>query len=76
MRAAPTEELFASTALLDDLNQPWLQLLNCGNVVGENTHLSRLGRYVDLHTKLDAVSRIALTVGRGAVGETYTSVDL
>lgn len=44
-----TEELLG-TALLHDLNQTRLQLLNRGNVVGEDTHLTSLGGDVDLDT--------------------------
>lgn len=42
------EELLGSTTLLNDLNKTGLELLNRGNVVGENTHLSGLGGDVDL----------------------------
>lgn len=35
-----TEELLAAAALLDNLNQTGLELLNGRDVVGENTHLS------------------------------------
>lgn len=45
-----TEELLAGTTLLDDLNETGLELLNGGDVVGENTHLSGLGGDVDLDT--------------------------
>ena len=43
-----TEELLAPTTLLNDLNKPRLQLLNGRYVVGKDTHVSRLSRYVDL----------------------------
>ena len=43
-----TEELLASTTLLDDLHKPRFQLLNGRHVVGKDTHVSRLSRYVDL----------------------------
>lgn len=46
-----TEELLGSTTLLNDLHETGLELLNRGNVVGENTHLSGLGGNVDLDTK-------------------------
>lgn len=42
-----TEELLG-TALLDDLDQTGLQLLNRGDVVREDTHLARLGGDVNL----------------------------
>lgn len=50
-----TEELLAVAALLDDLDQTGLQLLNGGDVVGEDTHLSRLGGEVDLDDILGLV---------------------
>lgn len=43
-----TEELLASARLLNNLNKTWLQLLDRRNVVGEDTHLARLGGEVDL----------------------------
>jgi hypothetical protein len=46
-----TEKLLAGTALLNDLDETGLQLLNRGNVVGKNTHLSRLSGNVDLDAK-------------------------
>lgn len=45
-----TEELLAGTALLHDLNETGLELLDGGDVVGENTHLTRLSGDVDLDT--------------------------
>lgn len=50
-----TEELLAAAALLDNLNQTGLELLNRGDVVGENTHLSGLGGKVDLDDILGLV---------------------
>lgn len=43
-----TEVLLGSTALLNDLNETRLQLLNGGNVVGKDTHLTGGGGDVDL----------------------------
>lgn len=43
-----TEILLASGALLDDLDETWLQLLNGGNVVGEHTHITGFRGDVDL----------------------------
>jgi len=40
--------LLAAAALLDDLNKAGLQLLDRGNVVGEDTHISSLGGQVNL----------------------------
>lgn len=45
-----TEELLVGTALFHDLNETGLQLLDGGNVVGEDTHLTGLGGDVDLDT--------------------------
>jgi hypothetical protein len=41
--------LFAAAALLNDLDEAGLQLLNGGDVLGEDTHLSGLGGNVDLY---------------------------
>lgn len=43
-----TEKLLAASALLNDLDQSRLELLDRRDVVGEETHLSRLGGDVDL----------------------------
>lgn len=43
-----TEERLGAAVLLDDLDDTGLELLNGGNVVGEDTHLTRLGGDVDL----------------------------
>lgn len=45
---AHTEEGLGAAALLDDLDDAGLELLNGGNVVCEDTHLTRLGGDVDL----------------------------
>ena len=45
-----TEELLATSALLDDLNEARLQLFNGWYVIRQDAHFSRLGRYVDLDT--------------------------
>lgn len=50
-----TEELLGTTALLNNLHQTGLELLNGGNVVREDTHLARLGRDVDLDDILGLV---------------------
>ena len=47
-----TEELLAGTGLLDDLNETRLELLDGGNVVGEDTHLTGLGGNVHLNAVL------------------------
>ena len=45
-----TEVLLASTALLNDLYKPRLQLFNGRYMVGKDTHISRFSRYIDLHS--------------------------
>lgn len=46
--SARQEELLAAAALLNDLDKSGLQLLDGGDVVGEDTHLSGLCGEVDL----------------------------
>lgn len=55
IRGGRTEELLGATGLLNNLNHTRLQLLNRGNVVGENTHLARLRGDVDLDDLLGLV---------------------
>lgn len=50
-----TEELLGAAALLDDLDDAGLELLDRGNVVGEDTHLTGLGGDVDLDDVLGLV---------------------
>lgn len=50
-----TEKLLAASVLLNNLNQSRLELLNRRDVVGEETHLSRLGGEVDLDDVLGGV---------------------
>lgn len=50
-----TEELLAAAAVFNNLDQAGLQLLDGGDVVGEDTHLSGLGGNVDLHDTLRLV---------------------
>jgi hypothetical protein len=52
---ARTEELLASSTLLNNLNESWLQLLNRWHVVGKDTHISRLSGNVDLNNILRLV---------------------
>jgi hypothetical protein len=47
---ARTEKLLVPTALLDDLDQPGLQLFDGGHVLGQDTHFTGFGGNVDLHT--------------------------
>jgi hypothetical protein len=55
VRVKRTEELLAGTAFLDDFDQTGLQLLDGRDVVGEDTHLTGLGRNVDLDDILGSV---------------------
>ena len=59
-----TEELFAASALLDDLDEARLQLFDRRNVVCENAHLALLGRDVDL----DAAENLAEILGQWTGG--------
>jgi hypothetical protein len=49
-RIGRTEVLLVGTALLEDLNETGLELLDGRNVVGEDTHLTGGGGEVDLGT--------------------------
>lgn len=54
--------MLGATALLNNLHETGLQLLDRGNVVGEDTHLAGLGGNVDL----DTISRrIAISQSQG-----------
>jgi hypothetical protein len=54
---AHTEELLAASRLLDNLNETRLQLLDDGNVVGEDTHVAGLCGNVDLDTVASEIPR-------------------
>lgn len=56
-----TEVLLAAAALLDDLDQAGLELLNGRHVVGQHAHLAGLRRQVDLDDVLGLVDGL---VGR------------
>lgn len=56
-----TEKLLAAGALLNNLNQSRLELLDRGDVVGEETHLSGLGGEVDLDDVLRGVDLLQLS---------------
>jgi hypothetical protein len=62
--AARQEELLAAALLLDDLDQARLQLLDGGNVAGQNTHITGLGGEVDL----DAVPHLSSVLRVGVAG--------
>lgn len=47
-KSVRTEELLGAASLLNNLNQAGLKLLDGGNVVGQDTHLTGLGGDVDL----------------------------
>lgn len=49
-----TEELLAAASLLNDLNKTGLELLDGGNVAGEDTHLAGLGGDVHLGAALES----------------------
>ena len=49
--AKRTKELFAATALLDDLDEAGFELFDRGYVLSEDAHLARLGWDVDLDTE-------------------------
>lgn len=57
-----TEVLLGSTALLDDLDETGVELLDRGNVVGENTHLTGGGGKVDLGT---VIAKVGQYLGKG-----------
>ena len=57
-----TEVLLGSTALLDDLDETGVELLDRGNVVGENTHLTGGGGEVDLGT---VIAKVGQYLGKG-----------
>ena len=68
------EELLVAAGLLDDLNQTRLQLLDGGDVVGEDTHITGLGGKVDLDAAQSVMSVIARSqcgFGRAGGGHTH-----
>lgn len=54
-----TEELLAATGLLNNLNKTGLELLDGGNVAGEDTHLAGLCGNVHLDAVVCGVSTSA-----------------
>lgn len=56
-RIGRTEVLLGGTALLNDLDETGLELLDGGNVVGEDTHLTGGGGNVDLGTVIAEVGQ-------------------
>lgn len=46
-----TEKLFASSLLLNDLDQARFQLFDRRDMLSENTHFSRFGGKIDLDTE-------------------------
>lgn len=69
-----TEELLGAAALLNNLNNTRLELLNGRNMVGQDTHLTRSSRDVDLNdvlgsvdglSKVASISRLARFLSRG-----------
>ena len=76
--SAREEELLAAAALLDDLNESGLQLLDGRNVVGQDTHLAGFRGEVDLDAAIwiRQYSLAETEFGAGGPAETYTSWDL
>lgn len=71
--SARQEELLVAARLLDDLDQARLQLLDGGDVVGEDTHIASLGGKVDLDTADSIMSVIARSHGGfGRAGGRHT----
>lgn len=56
MRSGRTEVLLGGATLLDNLHDTGLELLDGGNVVGKDTHLTGGGGEVDLGTVIASVS--------------------
>jgi hypothetical protein len=56
-RIGRTEVLLGGAVLLENLNETGLQLLNGGNVVGKDTHLTGGGGEVDLGTVIAKVGQ-------------------
>jgi hypothetical protein len=74
-----TEELLAAGGLLDNLNETGSQLLDGGNVAGEDTHVTSLGGNVDLNTVGSASQSSSFACDGGIrenCGDSYTSCDL
>ena len=72
--SARQEELLVAAGLLDDLNQTRLQLLDGGDVVGENTHVTGLGGKVDLdavESVMSVIARSQCGIGRAGGGHTH-----
>lgn len=68
------EELLVAARLLNDLDQTGLQLLDGGNVVGKDTHITGLGGKVDLNAVQSVMSVIARShcgFGRARGGHTH-----
>lgn len=63
-RSKRTEKLLRAAALLNDLDNTGLELLNRGHVVGKNAHLARLGWDVDLNDVLGLVDGLKGGGGR------------
>jgi hypothetical protein len=57
-----TEVLLGGAALLNDLDETGLELLDGGNVVGEDTHLTGGGGDVDLGT---VIAKVGQYLGKG-----------
>jgi hypothetical protein len=78
-----TEELLGSSALFYDLDKAWFQLLDGGDVIGKDAHISWFSSNIDLDTIVSPLEGTCQCFGSVSVlsegwneGETYTSVDL
>jgi len=78
-----TEELLAATSLLDDLDKTRLELLDGRDMVGQDTHLTRLGWDIHLYAVVSSVWQFVayphiflIHSYRYSAGRTYTSWDL
>lgn len=72
--SAREEELLVAARLLDDLDQTRLQLLDGGDVVGEDTHITGLGGKVDLdaaESVMSVTARSHCGFGRAGGGHTH-----
>lgn len=75
-RIGRTKVLLGGTTLLDNLDKAGLELLNGGNVVGEDTHLTGGGGDVDLGPVVAKFVSIQGDVGMSARWKvTHTPVE-
>ena len=76
MRVGRTEVLLGGAALLEDFDETGLELLDGGNVVGEDTHLTGGGGDVDLGPVIARFVSFHVVARQGArTEETHTPVE-